>query len=688
MHWLLLLGLAACGTPGSTPSPNDTTTPPSTAGSPAPSTTAPDTTSTSTSTETGGSTATGTGTTSTGTSTGSTTGSDTASTPPTGPSHPDARAVILLIGDGMGRGQLEAGGWYRTGDPRGLTLWTLPHQARINPNGASGITDSAASATAMATGAITFNGAIGVDRDLLAVESLVEVARATGMATGVVTTTTLQHATPAAFTAHHDDRNDEVTIADQQVLTSGADVMLGGGWWYLEPAGGDSRRDDDGLLGALADRGYPYVTTAAELAAADPSVGKLWGAFSGSNLPYVAERSAEVPSLPDMVGKALAVLDTDPDGFLLVVEAGRIDHAGHSNDATRLVAEVQELDETVEALLAWMEGRPDASLVVTADHETGGLDVVSGSGVGEVPEVTWEWGAHSSRHIDAFGVGPGTELLDGLTGSHRDVHALLKSRITGEPFTAPATVPLPNGQLTDLPHEAVRQVNPSSYGVGWNQLDALHVGVDAWGLTVGVAGVFQQDANAVVLLLDTDRTPGSGPAQLMGALDDDRGLLDVVLTNLLFLSPPAVPTFGADYALGSLGGSEVYSLGSPAGLRGLQPLDDLPWLKSAVVFGPGVRPEGEAVAADPEWGLELAVSWSEVYPDLDGAVPPGAEVAIAAVLVNSTGTHSSNQALPPFPEGLDESPGEVPVPLPGVVVIPIDSDGDGRADSGGAPRVE
>ncbi len=624
-----------------------------------------------------------------------TTPTDTVDSAETGDSSTDTtpppvegRGTILLIGDGMGLAQLEAGGWYRTGSPYGLTVWTLPHQARLNTCSASGVTDSAASATTMATGEATFNGRIGMDRALEPVENLVELSRSLGLATGVVTTTSVQHATPAAFTAHHPDRNQQIPIADQQVLESGVDVMLGGGTAWLNPAGTTSRRVDEGLIDAIADAGYRYVTTADALAEIDPKGGRLWGAFAVEHLPYVLDRPPEVPSLPTMVDKALDVLVTDPDGFFLVVEAGRIDHAGHGNNVGRLVEEVVELDQTVELLLAWVDEHPDTSVIVTADHECGGLEIVSGADAGELPEVTWLWGAHTSNHVQAFGIGPGTEGLADLEGHHRDVYALLRARVTGEPVEAPVVVPLPDGDMRDLPHEVARQVNPTSFGEGYNQLDALHIGVDPWGLIIGIEGLFELESNAVVVLLDVDRVAGSGHTELFGVLADPSVGLDLVLSSIHLLAPFSVPTWGADFAAGSVGGSEVYALSPLAGLRELQPVEDLPWLSAGVVFGPGVRVEDGPVAAVPGMGLELGLAWQDLYPELEGGVPPHAEIALAAILVNSTGFYASNQALPPFPEGMLESPGDRAVPLPGVVVVPVDSDGDGLADGAGTPWLE
>ena len=162
-----------------------------------------------------------------------------------------APAVILLIGDGMGPGQLDAASQYRFGARGRLAMQALPYRGAVRTASPSGITDSAAAATVMATGVYTFNGGIGVDRWNRPVETLIERAHARGWATGVVTTTSLPHATPAGFTAHVGSRGQLVEIADQMVRGTHPDVMLGGGSLYFAPAGFASVRTDGGLYGEL-----------------------------------------------------------------------------------------------------------------------------------------------------------------------------------------------------------------------------------------------------------------------------------------------------------------------------------------------------------------------------------------------------------------------------------------------------
>ena len=145
-----------------------------------------------------------------------------------GPAGPPP-AVIVMIGDGMGAGQLDAASLYQHGATGRLFLQSLPHRGQLRTGGPSGITDSAAAATVMATGVYTYNGRIGLDRRRQPVETILERAAARGQATGVVTTTKLPHATPAAFTAHVGARSELRAIADQQVRLTRAEVMLGGG---------------------------------------------------------------------------------------------------------------------------------------------------------------------------------------------------------------------------------------------------------------------------------------------------------------------------------------------------------------------------------------------------------------------------------------------------------------------------
>jgi alkaline phosphatase len=614
---------------------------------------------------------------------------------PIGDADPPARpVVVLMIGDGMGREIVTAAGLYSNGEAGSLALEQLPAAGEINTGSLSGITDSAAASTAMASGEPTFNGVIGLDREGEAAESLVERAHTLGLAAGVVTTAEVTHATPAGFTAHVRSRASALAIADDQALRTRPEVLLGGGSKYYLPAGPDSSRTDGGLLEPLEAEGWQVVRDAEALAAADPAVSpRLLGLFAASHLDYAYDRAPDTtqPTLTAMALAALRFLDASPTGFFLVIEGARIDMACHANDLPRAVAETLAFDEAVAAVRGWAGARPGVTVVVLADHETGGLSVVAGHDAGVLPDVTWGGGGHTNANVDVFGAGPGTELLAGRVRDHRAVHAVAAADLEGSAPAAPRRVLIPDGHLTDLGHLASRQTAASSFGVGWNQLDAMRLDADRWGLAIGVEGLFQRSRNAVVVLVDVDPGAATGPAELVGALDDATGRVDGILASSR-IDASAIDGLGFDFALVAWGGTDAHreDLFDAVGLRGLHPpygaTDDLAWYGAAITFGERVRPTVEPLASAEGEGLEASLPWSALYPGLAGAVPPGATIAVAAVLVNDDGGYTSNQALPPFDAGASE-PGRAVAALPGVITFTVDSDGDGVGDGGGEPGV-
>ena len=625
-----------------------------------------------------------------------------ASGPGEGPGAPDAasaagprRAVILFIGDGMGPVHLEAARRHRHGADGPLFLQTLPARARVITSSLSGTTDSAAAATAMATGAASFNGAIGVDDRGEPVETLVERARALGLATGVVTTSTLSHATPGAFTAHRDSRADELAIAEDQALRVRPDVLLGGGAAYYLPAGEPgSLRTDDGLIAPLREAGHEVVDTAAALDAAPAAGGRLLGLFAAGHLTYEVDRPAgsTQPTLEQMTVRALEILDRDPDGFLLVVEGARIDMASHVGDLERAIGETLALDDAVAAAAGWAAGDPGVTILVTADHECGGLELLGEAGgatAGDLPAHRWRWGRHSGGEIDLAAAGPGAALLGGRTLRHTEVYEVVRALVDDAPPASPASRPLPDGRTADLRHRAATQQVTSGFGPGHNRLDALWLDADRTGLAVGLEGLFQDGANAVVLLIDVDPGAGTGLADLAGALEDRDGRADALLAALPLLGPD-LPGHGIDLALVVRGAAEpmLEERWDDAGLRGLRPpygaRDDLGWHGAAVTVATAARGGPDAIEPVPGHGLEALIPWSDLYPGLGGRVPPGARIALAAVLVNDGGTYLSNQMLPPLPAGA-ANPGAEPVALPGLVEWQVDGDGDGAPDGDLAP---
>jgi hypothetical protein len=460
--------------------------------------------------------------------------------------------------------------------------------------------------------------------------------------------------------------------------------MLGGGTQYF--AAYDLER--------LAEVGWTIVADRDALdAAVDAGADRLFGTFAPEHLTYVVDRPSPTPepTLREMSRAALDALDRDGQGFFLMIEGGRIDHAGHENNLARNIGETLDFDDTVAMVTAWARGRGNVTVLVTADHECGGLEIVTPRPAGQYPEVRWRWGNHTNDRVALFAEGPGTEPLDGVAGGAVDqrwIYELSRARIDGTPFVAPPREPIPDGEVGDLRHRAVMQTVATGYGAGFNQLDALWLDATPWGLHVGIEGVFEWGNNAVEILLDVDPGAATGVAGLHGALTDSSGIVDQLLAASSLTAPAAPAGFGADLALVVAGGYDphVDDLVDGAGLRGLRPPfgspEDLGWHGAAINFG-AVRVHDDPLTPVPGQGLEAFIPWARLYPE---GMPPGARIGLAAVLVNSDGGHTSNQALPPFPAGTP-NPGRVLTPLPGVVLYDLDSNGDGVVDGATSPIV-
>ncbi len=315
------------------------------------------------------------------------------------------RNVILFIGDGMGFEHVKAAGMYLHGQPGTLFFETRPHQAeRITLAAGGGITDSAAASTAMATGTKVRNGVIsmaipGPGGELLTV---LEIAKARSKRTGLVTTTNVTDATPAAFAAHEPSRWYHSAIAADYLQQTRPDVLFGGG------GSGLSSQDAD-------EAGYTVITSADELAALDTGTETtVSGQFGSGSMPFELDGLGELPHLSQMTAAALDILDGDPDGLFLMVEGGRIDHASHSSDIDRAVLETIEFDRAVQAAADWAAGRDDTLIIVTADHECGGLTVLENNGAGQMPTVSWSTHGHTAANVPVYAVGPRAELIVGV----------------------------------------------------------------------------------------------------------------------------------------------------------------------------------------------------------------------------------------------------------------------------------
>lgn len=339
--------------------------------------------------------------------------------PPAGDESPTS--IVLMVADGAGPAY-----WSAALDARpDAAFGTMPVTGLVSTRSRSSrITDSAASATAYATGVRVSNGVIGMGPACPAassrdpetderpegcepLESLFEVARGLGMATGVVTTTSVLDATPAAFVAHSLNRYWHDLIAEQ-FATAEIEVVLGGGRGNFEAESRDDGRD---LLGPLCARST-CLSTAAELSAYSPGERPLVGLFGPGSLGAVDERQV---SLPAMVDAALAKLEAN-GRFVAVFETEGPDDAGHANRPLDVVvAEMLEFDDALARVLAYADRHPGTLVVVTADHDTGGLSLVSGPG--GILRAEYTTTGHTAAMVPLYARGPGAERLTSVHGN-------------------------------------------------------------------------------------------------------------------------------------------------------------------------------------------------------------------------------------------------------------------------------
>ncbi|PAP77982.1 alkaline phosphatase [Rubrivirga marina] len=271
------------------------------------------------------------------------------------------RNVVLMIADGFGPASATLGAAAK-GAP--LALDGVLVGSVETSSSDSRVTDSAAGATAYACGLKTYNGAIAVDADGRPCRTVLEAAEAAGLATGLVATSRITHATPASFAAHVESRAEEAEVA-RQLAASGVEVLFGGGRSYFTD-----------LTGPMAADGWAVATDRDGYDALDatPAAALL----ADGHLAYEIDRDeTDQPSLAEMTTTALDLLASSPDGrengFFLMIEGSRIDHAGHANDPAAHLGDILAYDEAVAAVLDWAARDGTTLVVSTADHETGGM---------------------------------------------------------------------------------------------------------------------------------------------------------------------------------------------------------------------------------------------------------------------------------------------------------------------------
>jgi alkaline phosphatase len=308
---------------------------------------------------------------------------------------PGPKNIIYLIGDGMGFGQVSTLIMERAVNREASSssqISRITHMGIATTFSAdSKVTDSAAGGTALATGEKTNNGTVGLNASGDTLTSIMVHAREMGKSTGIVVNTAILDATPAAFYAHVEKRSlwDEIAV---QLTKSDYDILIGNGLEHF-----NSREDSLDLISVFTGKGYDFSDSWEKAAALDNS-GKL-----------VVLTSVRMV-FPEAVAKALDLLDkkNNPEGFFLMIEEARIDGHGHNNDVQGLIDEMEIMDRVMQVVLDYADAHPETLVVITADHETGGVNI------GYDGRPYFSTAGHSGSVVPVFAYGPGAEQFAGL----------------------------------------------------------------------------------------------------------------------------------------------------------------------------------------------------------------------------------------------------------------------------------
>lgn len=280
--------------------------------------------------------------------------------------------IIMIVGDGMGPAYTSAYRYFND-DPNTPNIEEtvfdrhLVGMSSTYPASVSGyVTDSAAAATALATGIKSYNGAIGVNVNKKPVQTVLEWAKAHGKKTGIVVTSQINHATPASYLSHNESRQNYNQIADSYIDNGiKADLLLGGGWEYFI-------RQDRNLVEEFKQAGFHYIDTPNALTNL-PKDKQVLGLFADQGLSWALDDNNK-HRLSTMAKAATKHLE-NPNGFFMLIEASQIDWGGHSNDIAAAMTEMDDLAKTLEYLELYIEEHPDTLVVLTADHSTGGFTI-------------------------------------------------------------------------------------------------------------------------------------------------------------------------------------------------------------------------------------------------------------------------------------------------------------------------
>jgi alkaline phosphatase len=351
-------------------------------------------------------------------------------------SNAEVKNVILMIGDGMGFEHVKATSLYAYGEEKKLSFEQY-YRGEVTTHSANSYrqdyhaTDSGASATAMATGQKVDNDVIS-ERSRQPIKTILEILQEKGKATGLVTTVPITHATPAGFGAHNRTRNNYRDIANDYMTQTRPNILFGAYYKNGQGMTVEKAKQGDYLVATtrqqMLDLVGPIDNNSTE-------VFYFAGLFCPEEMPYEYDYYQKIPipldeteTVPDydtiphlseMTSTALKVLDNDSDGFFLMVEGGKIDKASHKNIIERTIYETLEFDRAFREVMAWAKDRDDTIIIVTADHECGGLKVVNYRGKGSMPEVLWSSRYnsvkdHTGVNVPIYATGQGAREFTGV----------------------------------------------------------------------------------------------------------------------------------------------------------------------------------------------------------------------------------------------------------------------------------
>jgi alkaline phosphatase len=310
--------------------------------------------------------------------------------------------IIFFIGDGMGPAEVSAA---MAVSDNTFVIQSWPFSGFSKTSSSDNyVTDSAAAGTAMACGVKTKNGMIGTSPDSTAVESIMEIAKRNGLSTGLVSTSAITHATPASFVAHNTGRGNYEDIAED-FLKGTIDVFIGGGSDHF-----NKRKDGEDLTRKLESQGYEVVYTITGMQGSKSP--KLAGLLAPEHMDRANDTRKGM--LEQMTEKAIEVLKKNKKGFILMVEGSQIDFAGHAKNIEWLVSEVIDMDNAVAKAYEFAKKDGNTLVVVTADHETGGLTLPGGNLKNRTVVANFGSTGHTATMVPIFSYGPGAANFSGI----------------------------------------------------------------------------------------------------------------------------------------------------------------------------------------------------------------------------------------------------------------------------------